>query len=225
MPKILLVEDEVNVRAALCDYLTQQQLEVVEASSFKEAQLRISQNPDLILLDWMLKDGQGIELLREWRKKGINTPCIMLTARTDLVDKIVGLELGANDYLTKPFEPRELLARIHVQLRQIELLKNPGKPAAESQLAVGDFRMNRETHEIYFQNELLPLSKTEFNLLQTFLENPHRVFARDELLNRVWGFERNPTTRTVDTHLLQLRQKTKSSLFETVHGIGYRFRP
>lgn len=225
MTRILLAEDEVNVRKPLEDYLRKEGFHVVEAASLREAETKIADAPDVILLDWMLPDGQGIELLKKWRRAGVLTPTILLTSRADLVDKVLGLELGANDYVTKPFEPRELVARIRVQLRQIEITQTPAKAQKEQRVDVSGISLNVTTHEATYTGTILGLTKTEFELLRVFLESPNQVFSREELLKKVWGYDQYPTTRTVDTHILQLRQKTKPDFFETVHGIGYRFRP
>jgi DNA-binding response OmpR family regulator len=222
-PAILLVEDEVNVSGPLADYLAKEGFRVARAGTLAEAETRLEEaRPELVLLDWMLPDGQGIELLKRLRARGLEVPTILLTARAELVDKVLGLELGANDYVTKPFEPRELVARIRVQLRAAE----PGAraPVGESPLERAGIRMEPRSREVRYEGKMLELTKTEYELLRVFLENPNQVFSREELLKQVWGYEQYPTTRTVDTHILQLRQKTKALLFETVHGIGYRFR-
>ena len=218
MTKILIVEDELSIRIPLVEYLKKEGFEILTADTLAEAEKKLSENPSLVLLDWMLPDGQGIELLRNWRQRGLLIPTILLTARTELIDKVVGLELGANDYLTKPFEPRELVARIRVQLRQISGQR------VDEKISGAEILLNRTTREGFFQNKLIDLTKTEFELLKIFLENPNQVFSREELLKHVWGYDHSPTTRTVDTHILQLRQKTSAELFETVHGIGYRFK-
>jgi DNA-binding response OmpR family regulator len=142
---------------------------------------------------------------------------LMLTARAEVVDRIVGLESGANDYLTKPFEPRELVARIRVQARE-RAARHPTK------LQSGGVELDLETRTCSFQGRLVVLARMEFNLLETFLRAPGKVFTREELLNQVWGFDAFPTTRTVDTHVLQLRQKLDAELIETVRGVGYRLR-
>jgi DNA-binding response OmpR family regulator len=226
MKQILLVEDEVNVRKPLEDFLCKEGYQVLLANSLVEADEKIKGCPDLILLDWMLPDGQGIEQLKKWRHDGVHTPVILLTARADLVDKVLGLELGANDYVTKPFEPRELIARIRVQLRQNSIAQNSTNQSDERQLYESSgISINVKTHEALYLGKSISLAKTEFELLRVFLENSNQVFSREELLKQVWGYDQYPTTRTVDTHVHQLRQKTKSALFETVHGIGYRYRP
>jgi DNA-binding response OmpR family regulator len=221
MIQILLIEDEQNVRVPLKDYLQREGFQISEASTLKEAEVKLKGNPDLILLDWMLPDGQGIESLKRWRAQGLNIPVILLTARADLIDKVLGLELGANDFVTKPFEPRELVARIRVQIRAQQ---SPLPSALPLEIHNSGLCLKPATFEVSFSGQLLQTTKTEFELLRTFLENPNQVFSREELLKKVWGYDQYPSTRTVDTHVLQLRQKTRPELFETVHGIGYRFR-
>jgi len=223
MNRILLVEDEPGVREPLANYLIKEGYEVSLAKTLKEADSLVGENPDLVLLDWMLPDGQSIELLKKWRECGIKTPVILLTARAELIDKVLGLEFGANDYVTKPFEPRELLARVRVQLRLVQ--SSGGKPSvAEGNVIekVG-ITLDQKNRLASFQKKTLELTKTEFELLLLFMENPDQVFSREELLRQVWGYDQSPTTRTVDTHILQLRQKTSAELFQTVHGVGYRF--
>ncbi|MEW5850167.1 MAG: response regulator transcription factor [Myxococcota bacterium] len=217
MSRVLVVEDEPNVLRPLADYLRREKLEVLEAVSLKEARMQLGGHPRVVVLDWMLPDGQGVDFLRDVRRNGNSVPVIMLTARHELIDKVLGLELGANDYVTKPFEPRELLARIHVQLRS-----RAPSPAPTPVLDVAGIHMDLETREVAFAGSALELTKMEFSLLKLLMENPGRVFSREELLNRVWGFESYPTTRTIDTHILQLRQKFGAERFETVRGIGYR---
>ena len=222
MTKILLVEDEISIRNSLQDYLSREGFAVTIASNFKEADAKFKGQEALILLDWMLPDGQGIELVKKWRSQGYSTPIIFLTARAELIDKVLGLELGANDYVVKPFEPRELVARMRVQLRS-------NTPAGQKTklplvLEVADIALNETTHEVFYLGAKIELAKTEYQLLKLFLENPSQVFSREELLKRVWGYEQYPSTRTVDTHILNLRNKTNPEYFETVHKIGYRFR-
>lgn len=219
MRKILLVEDEESIRTPLIDYLKRENFIVEIAVCAEEAKSKISKMPDLILLDWMLPDGQGIDLLKEWRSRGIHTPIIMLTARSEMFDKIVGLEIGANDYLTKPFEPRELIARIRVQLRQVE-----GDCSQAETLIFGPLQMNLVSRVLTYHNKPIELKKLEFDLLKLFIENPHKVFSRNEILNIVWGLNSFPSTRTVDNHILQLRQKINNTLFESVRGIGYKIK-
>jgi DNA-binding response OmpR family regulator len=172
----------------------------------------------------MLPDGQGIESLKKWRAKNLQTPVILLTARAELIDKVLGLELGGNDFVTKPFEPRELVARIRVQLRARQPSQGAPGSIQPAGLSLGGITLNVSTVEVFYLGSLVAITKTEFELLKMFLENPNQVFSREELLKKVWGYDQFPSTRTVDTHVLQLRQKFRPEMFETVHGIGYRFR-
>lgn len=218
MNRILLVEDDPNLKESLANFLRYEGFEVLLASSLAQARARIQENPRLVVLDWMLTDGQGVELLKEWREAGKNVPVILLTARTELIDKVLGLELGANDYVTKPFEPRELLARVRVQLRHTT------QEAAPELLEGAGVTLCLKSREARYLGKPVALKKMEFELLRVFLENPDKVFSRDELLNTVWGYDNYPTSRTIDTHVLALRQKFDESAFETIRGIGYRFR-
>jgi DNA-binding response OmpR family regulator len=221
--KILIVEDDPSLGENISRFLSGEGYEVQVAESLKEARKALSGTaPALLILDWMLPDGQGIDFLREYRAGGGALPVILLTARTELVDKVLGLETGANDYLTKPFEPRELVARIRVQLRAPAAAGVA--PARPAEITAGPIRINPGTREVSVSGRGIELSKMEYALLQLLCENPGKVFSREELLNKVWGFESYPTTRTVDTHILQLRQKVGEEYFETVRGIGYRLK-
>jgi Response regulators consisting of a CheY-like receiver domain and a winged-helix DNA-binding domain len=169
----------------------------------------------------MLPDGQGIDFLKEMRGEHPQMPIIMLTAKTELIDKVLGLESGANDYITKPFEPRELIARIRVQLRE-----NKGTSEKEVKvIEVHSLKIDLEKRDVIFGDKPLELTKMEYDLLRLLAESPGRVFSREEILNKVWGFENYPSTRTVDTHVLQLRQKISEDMIETMRGIGYRLKP
>ena len=176
-----------------------------------------------MILDWMLPDGQGIDLVREVRKELQAKPIIMLTARTELIDKVLGLESGASDYLTKPFEPRELVARLRVQERIINHTDESDKDS-HSTVKVGEIIIDKMKREISFKGEIIEFTKMEFDFLTLLAEHPDRAFSREEILNKVWGYENFPTTRTVDTHVLQIRQKLYDDLIETVRGVGYRLR-
>lgn len=178
---------------------------------------------DLFIFDWMLPDGQGIDLLKTLRGENILSPIIMLTAKTDLIDKVLGLESGANDYVTKPFEPRELLARIRVQLRQGSN-SSGGNVENKGLVEISHLKIDLDTREVFWKGEIVDMTKMEFDFLRLLAENPNRALSRDEILNKVWGYDSYPSTRTVDTHVLQLRQKLEENLIETVRGIGYKLK-
>jgi len=216
MNKILLVEDDQSLGPALKKTLEQNSYQVKLCPTLSSAKENQFGDFDLILLDWMLPDGQGIDLLKDIAGKA---PVIMLTARADLIDKVLGLESGASDYLTKPFEPRELIARIRVQLRQ------PSK-VTEDQLEeykTKHLTFNLSERKIFFKNEEVIFTKMEFDLLYLLAKNPKQIFSREKLLDKVWGYENYPTTRTVDTHVLQIRQKLNNEVIETIRGVGYKF--
>ncbi len=221
MDRVLLIEDDESLGRSLKELLEREQFGVQWCSNLSSVRALDILNYQIIILDWMLPDGQGIDFLKELRQKSILIPVIMLTARADLIDKILGLESGANDYLTKPFEPRELIARIRVQLRNVG--DTPRATNEQNKLSAHGLEFNLDTREVFYLDKKLELTKMEFDLLKLLVETPGKVFSRDELLNKVWGYENYPTTRTVDTHILQLRQKTDEKLIETVRGIGYRF--
>lgn len=219
MTTILLVEDDHTLAQSLTDYLTKNGFKVTHADTLKDAQNNLKANTALILLDWMLPDGEGVDFVNRLRKSNSQVPVIFLTARADLIDRVVGLESGANDFLSKPFEPRELVARIRARLRDRAVQPNEDL----KDILCGPFRVLVHTHEAWYKNQKLELTRMEFALLSLLLSQPGRVFTREELLNKVWGFERAPTTRTVDTHILMLRNKTSDACFETIRGIGYKF--
>jgi DNA-binding response OmpR family regulator len=220
--KILLVEDDQNLGPSLNRLLSDEGYDVSLAASLEVARDEFSPDYNVVILDWMLPDGQGVDFLKDIRAKNLNLPVIMLTAKTELIDKVLGLESGANDYMTKPFEPRELLARIRVQLRTAEV---GGEVISEEKtLEVSGVSIDPLKREVSWHGELVDLTKMEYELLKLLAESPNRVFSRDEILNKVWGYENFPSTRTVDTHVLQLRQKFSDELIETIRGIGYRLR-
>lgn len=223
MDKILLVEDDPGLNLSIREYLEKEGYAVTTATNLADAERSVPEfAPALILLDWMLPDGQGIDFLRKLRARGGRTPVLFLTARAELVDKVLGLETGANDYIVKPFEPRELVARIRAQLR---FGMNAHSKNRKSTISAAGIVMDPETRNTTLDGIPIPsLTKMEFDLLRIFCENPGRVFTRDELLTKVWGYESFPTTRTVDTHILQLRQKFGDEKFETVRGVGYRLK-
>jgi DNA-binding response OmpR family regulator len=220
MKEILLIEDDINLNNSIAKILVQEGFVVHSTHSLKEAREINKKTIDLIILDWMLPDGQGIDFLRETKNQNAHIPVIMLTARNDLIDKVLGLETGANDYMTKPFEPRELIARIRVQLRDKKQSINTQK-----KLQHGHLTLDPESRDAFFRNNKINFTKMEFDLLVLLVENPNKTFTRENLLDKVWGYENYPTTRTVDNHVLQIRQKTDEQLIETVRGLGYRLSP
>jgi len=219
MSRILVVEDDAAIAVSLRELLTRDGHDVVHAKTIAEANQSLTPAIELVLLDWMLPDGQGVDALRAWRKH-TDVPVILVTARADLVDRVVGLEIGADDYVTKPFEGRELTARIKARLRGRAKAKEPDETLSRDGIV-----MDVTAREVTFRGAKIELTRMEFGLLKLLMENPTRVFTRDELLNRVWGYERAPTTRTVDAHVLALRTKLDPALIVSVRGIGYRFRP
>ncbi len=223
MEKILLVEDDQNLGQSIHDFLKMEGFEVTWAKSLAEAKEQDISKTTMIIQDWMLPDGQGIDFLKELRGAGNQIPIVMLTAKTDLIDKVVGLESGANDYITKPFEPRELLARIRVQVRQKES-SGPVGVSVKGLVEINKLKLNLDTREAFWKDEQVELTKMEFDFLKLLAENPNRALSRDEILNKVWGYDCYPSTRTVDTHVLQLRQKLDEGLIETIRGIGYKLK-
>lgn len=220
MKKILLVEDDFSLGNSIKETLLREGFSVTLAPSLSLARQEDTKSFDIILLDWMLPDGQGIDLLREFRAQSVITPVIMLTARTDLIDKVLGLESGASDYVTKPFEPRELVARIRVQLRDRNYKGHEIQD--NDRVNYGPLEMDTNNRTCNYEGKEIILTKMEFDLLYLLVTNPKTTFSREKLLDKVWGLENYPTTRTVDTHVLQLRQKIDSELIDTVRGIGYR---
>lgn len=224
MARILIVEDHENLRSSLKACFEAEGFDPLVAENLSTARSKLSEKPDLVVLDWMLPDGQGIDLLGDIRKSATNIPVVFLTARAEIVDKVIGLELGASDYITKPFEPRELVARIRARLRERSPFLNVASDRSEV-LKVGSLTIDRIKHKVSFKNNDVELVKKEYDLLVLFAENPEKVFSRDEILNKVWGYEVYPTTRTVDTHVMLLRQKVHNDLIETVRSVGYKFKP
>ena len=224
MSKILVVEDDETLSKSLEKLVASDGFQVEVVSTLKAAAQKNLQGFDLILLDWMLPDGQGIDYLKNLRKQGSRIPVIFLTARADLVDKVLGLEMGASDYVTKPFEPRELLARIRVRLSERASHIEERTSSVEIQITVGQLSIDRVRHKVCFRQKEIELVKKEFDLLVLLAEEPEKIFSRDEILNKVWGYEVYPTTRTVDTHVMLLRQKIDADIVETVRSVGYRLK-
>ncbi len=221
--KILIVEDERNIASFVEMYLKNARYQVEIARDGTEALSKAEAGkPDLVLLDLMLPDIDGLEVCRRIRASANEVPILMLTARDDDVDKIVGLEVGADDYLTKPFNPRELIARIKSILRRATQTQKSGRPA-EAALEHGDVRIDAGRREVTVKGEPVQLAPKEFDLLWELLDHRGLVLTRDQLLERVWGYTFAGDTRTVDVHVRQLRRKLGESCpVATVWGVGYK---
>jgi two-component system alkaline phosphatase synthesis response regulator PhoP len=231
--RLLLVEDEPGLQLTLSDRLAAEGYTVETAGDGDLGLARATAEPfDLIVLDVMLPKRDGFDVCRTLRQRGVRTPILMLTARGQVVDRIVGLKLGADDYLTKPFEPLELLARIEALLRRVPAatLAAPAgtAPGGTARHVFDEFVMDVRKAELTHQGEAVELSAKEFQLLRYFLEHRGATISRDELLHEVWGYQNMPSTRTVDVHVAWLRQKLEPNpkvpqLIVTVHGLGYKF--
>jgi two-component system alkaline phosphatase synthesis response regulator PhoP len=223
--RVLLVEDEPGLVLTLTDRLRSEGYGVTSATDGTTGLAQAANEPfDVMLLDVMLPGMNGFEVCRELRRRGVTTPVIMLTARGQTVDKVQGLKIGADDYLTKPFDMLELLARIEVQLRRTAAAS--GKSPAEYKF--GAITVNFRKAEVTRGQEVLELSAREFLLLKYFIEHREATLSRDELLNEVWGYHSMPSTRTVDVHVAWLRQKIEENsrhpqYLLTIHGMGYKF--
>ena len=224
--RILLVEDEPGLILTLTDRLESEGFAVTTAADGESGlQQALSDNFDLIILDVMLPKKNGLDVCRDLRRQNIQTPILMLTARGETIDKVLGLKLGADDYLTKPFEVLELLARIEALLRRSPQKNQNKQPEIHNFGAISiDFRRA----EIKKDGFPVELSALEFKLLQHLIEHRGEVLSRDELLDEVWGYDSTPTTRTVDVHIAWLRQKLEPNPRRpqhiiTIHGIGYKF--
>lgn len=222
--KILVVEDEPNMVAGLRDNFEFEGYEVITARDGIEGlELALAESPDLVVLDVMMPRMSGLEVCRQLRAKRASIPIIMLTARGQEVDKVVGLELGADDYVTKPFSIRELLARVRAILRRTAVV-----PKNQDQHSFGDVEVDLHRRRVLKSGKLLDISSKEFELLKYFICHSGETLSRDRLLEDVWGYDNYPSTRTVDTHLVRLRQKLEPDpeqpqYFLTVHGTGYQF--
>jgi two-component system alkaline phosphatase synthesis response regulator PhoP len=223
--RLLLVEDEPGLQLALSDRLAAEGYQVETAGDGTTAITRATGEPfDIILLDVMLPGRDGFEVAKTLRQQGLKTPILMLTARGEVVDRVVGLKLGADDYLTKPFEMIELLARLEALLRRA--------PAAAAisleRYQFGDIAVDVRKAEVTKNGSVVELSAKEFHLLRYFIEHRGATLSREELLNQVWGYQNTPSTRTVDVHVAWLRQKLEPNtripqFILTVHGLGYKF--
>jgi DNA-binding response OmpR family regulator len=223
MARILIVDDEPEIVRGLEDNLRFEGYQIASATNGQDAlALAQSDAPDLILLDIMMPRMSGWDVCRALREKGIEAPIIMLTARGEEVDRVRGLELGADDYVTKPFSLRELLARVRAVLRR------PGPRNRFEEFTFGDVRIRPRVRQVFKAGEEIRLTRKEFDLLVFLVAHRGEVLTRERLLDEVWGYERFPTTRTVDTHILRLRKKFEADADQpvwilTLHGHGYKF--
>lgn len=222
--RILIIEDEAPIREMVRFSLQRNGFEALEAADGREAQIQVvEQQPDLILLDWMLPDISGIDLARRFKREESTQeiPIIMLTARAEEDDKVKGFDVGVDDYITKPFSPRELTARIKAVLRR-------SSPAhGKNTLAAGGLSLDLDGHRLSANGQSVEMGPTEFRLLQFFMSHPDRVYSRTQLLDQVWGSNVYVEERTVDVHIRRLRKALASHghdrYIQTVRGAGYRF--
>lgn len=222
--RILVVEDEAPIREMLCFVLEQKGYQPVEAEDYDTAINKLCEPyPDLILLDWMLPGGSGINFIKHLKREELtrNIPVVMLTARGEEEDKVRGLEVGADDYITKPFSPKELVARLKAVIRRVT------PTAVEDAIDVQGLKLDPVSHRVTANDAPLDMGPTEFKMLHFFMTHQERVYSREQLLNNVWGTNVYVEDRTVDVHIRRLRkaleQEGHDKLVQTVRGAGYRF--
>ena len=220
--KIMIVDDDNNIAELISLYLTKECFNTMIVNDGEEAlNAFASFSPNLILLDLMLPGIDGYQVCREIRQKS-NVPIIMLSAKGETFDKVLGLELGADDYIVKPFEPKELVARVKAVLRRYE----PKQEEDKNILKFGELEINLSNYSVLYHGKSLDFPPKEFELLSFLAQHPNRVFTREQLLDRIWGYEYVGDTRTVDVHIKRLREKIKDHAnwaLTTVWGIGYKF--
>lgn len=223
MNVILIVEDDLAILRGLTDNLKLQKYEVIAATDGEAGcRLALEKKPDLMILDLMLPSMSGFEICRKLRSEGFTKPILMLTARGEESDRVLGLDLGADDYVTKPFSIRELLARVRALLRRTETAET-----LPEELKFDDVFVDFKKYEARKAGRLLEMTRKEFGILRLLAAKEGNAMTRDDLLNEVWGYENFPTTRTVDTHIAMLRAKIEENPAEprrliTVHGVGYK---
>ena len=222
---ILVIEDEPDIRRNLEYNLGREGFKASSVGSLDEAGKKLeSKKFDLILLDLMLPDGSGLDLCKKIKSNSETeaTPIIILTAKDDEVDKVVGFELGADDYVTKPFSVRELILRVKAILKRSD---TKTKEVVEVERQFGDLKIDVDSHEVHVDSQLIELTALEFRLLKELVDKRGRVQSRDQLLSEVWGYNAEVTTRTVDTHIKRLREKLGSmgKYVQTIRGVGYKF--
>ena len=225
MPKILVIEDDENIRMALEDDLSLEGYQVISAEEGQQGFAMAKENQaDLIILDIMLPKMNGFDVCRKLRQVGITTPILMLTAKSQEIDKVLGLEIGADDYVTKPFSPRELIARIKALLR-----RSKQNETNETLVSFGDIEIDFTKYEVKKRGRLVHLTAYEFAMLHLFFEHQDKVLTRDFILDEIWGKDIYVTPRTVDTHIANLRKKIEDNPAEPkfivgIRGVGYKFR-
>jgi DNA-binding response OmpR family regulator len=230
MITVLAIEDDPAILRGLSDNLRFEGYEVVTAMDGEAGyQLQRQRKPDLILLDLMLPRMSGLELCRKLRGEGIQTPILMLTARSEEPDRVLGLDLGADDYVTKPFSVRELMARVRALLRRSQPGAEGG-PGLPDELLFGEAKIDFRSYEALLGGKPVEMTRKEFAVLRFLASRAGEVVTRDELLNEVWGYESYPSSRTVDNHVAGLRAKLERDAsqpehIKTVHGVGYKFIP
>ncbi|PMJ90170.1 phosphate regulon transcriptional regulator PhoB [Vibrio sp. 10N.261.55.A7] len=222
--RILVVEDEAPIREMLCFVLEQKGYQAVEAEDYDTAVSKLGEPyPDLVLLDWMLPGGSGINFIKHMKREELtrNIPVVMLTARGEEEDKVRGLEVGADDYITKPFSPKELVARLKAVIRRVT------PTALEDVIDVQGLKLDPVSHRVMANESPLDMGPTEFKMLHFFMTHQERVYSREQLLNNVWGTNVYVEDRTVDVHIRRLRKALENAghdkLIQTVRGAGYRF--
>lgn len=222
--RILVVEDEAPIREMLCFVLEQKGYQAIEAEDYDTAVNKLCEPfPDLVLLDWMLPGGSGINFIKHMKREELtrNIPVVMLTARGEEEDKVRGLEVGADDYITKPFSPKELVARLKAVIRRVT------PTALEDVINVQGLKLDPVSHRVTANDEPLDMGPTEFKMLHFFMTHQERVYSREQLLNNVWGTNVYVEDRTVDVHIRRLRKALEQGghdkLVQTVRGAGYRF--
>ncbi|MBF8378077.1 response regulator transcription factor [Alicyclobacillus mali] len=232
MPTVLVVDDEASIRTLVEYNFSRSGFDVETVDDGRVAYEKLKQGAskyDLVVLDLMLPGMDGLEVCRRLRQEGVQIPIILLTARDEEVDLVLGLELGADDYVTKPFSPRELVARARAVLRRTENREEDAQPTSSGKvLRAGNIVMDVARHEVRVRGQLVEFTPKEFELLQYFMENPEHVLSRDQLLDRVWGYSAATDTRIVDVHVSHLREKIEDDsknprYIRTVRGIGYKF--
>ncbi|GAB5381937.1 MAG: response regulator transcription factor [Aliiglaciecola sp.] len=232
--KVLVVEDDLDIAQLIRVNLSELGIDITHCDDGEQAmQLALENDYSLMILDVMLPHVSGLDICRQVRDKKPQQAIIMLTAKNSETDRVLGLELGADDYMTKPFSVRELQARVRSQLRKVEILKQAiqSKPEeSEKPLTIGSLVINQKNHNVIFENNTLDLTATEFELLLHLASHPNQVFSRSQLLESVWGYHHSGYEHTVNSHINRLRAKiehdaTSPSIVQTVWGVGYKFNP